>query len=128
MGYSLPAAIGAQIACPQRTVIAVMGDGAFQMSMNELATIRLLNLPIKIVVINNGSLGLVRELQRGAGLPEFAVDISGCPDFGKLAGAYGIPFARAADTRAAVVLAREAFNCGGPRFLECIVDPGERTS
>ncbi len=91
MGYSLPAAIGAQIGLPNEEVWVVAGDGGFQMTMAELSTVVQERLPIKIVVINNGFLGMVRQWQdvfynrRHAGTPLFN------PDFCKIAEAYGIP-------------------------------------
>ena len=125
MGYSLPAAIGAQIACPGKTVLAVAGDGAFQMSMNELATVKKENLPIKIILMNNGSLGLVRELQVKEYAREFATDVAGWPDYGAIAAAYNIPYKRACNTEQAVRYAREALGGEGARILECAIDPEE---
>jgi acetolactate synthase-1/2/3 large subunit len=92
MGFGFPAAIGAQFACPDSLVISISGDGGFQMTLFELATAALHKLPIKIVVLNNHYLGMVRQWQelfyddRTSG-----VDLVGNPDFCKLAGAYGIP-------------------------------------
>ncbi|MEI6176839.1 MAG: biosynthetic-type acetolactate synthase large subunit [Verrucomicrobiota bacterium] len=92
MGFGFPAAIGAQFACPESLVISISGDGGFQMTLFELATAALHKLPIKIVVLNNHYLGMVRQWQelfyddRTSG-----VDLVGNPDFCKLAGAYGIP-------------------------------------
>ncbi len=92
MGFGFPAAIGAQFACPDKTVISFSGDGGFQMTAFELATVALHKLPVKIVVLNNHYLGMVRQWQelffddRKSG-----VDLIGNPDFCKLAGAYGIP-------------------------------------
>src|SRR5260370_32797345 len=63
MGFGLPAAIGAQFACPDKLVFALVGDGGFQMSVPELATIANYGLPIKIIVVNNGYLGMVRQWQ-----------------------------------------------------------------
>ena len=91
MGYALPAAIGAQLARPDARVWAVVGDGGFQMTQAELATAALHRLPIKILIINNAYLGMIRQWQElffdnrlsGSELP-------GNPDFVKLAGAYGI--------------------------------------
>ncbi|MCL2059014.1 MAG: biosynthetic-type acetolactate synthase large subunit [Oscillospiraceae bacterium] len=123
MGYGLPAAIGAKLARPGRLVLAVMGDGAFQMSMNELATIKALGLPIKIVLMNNGTLGLVRELQAKAGLEAFAVDISGCPDYRLIAEAYGVAYERAEDADGASGAIDRMLGCEGPFLLECVVDP-----
>jgi acetolactate synthase-1/2/3 large subunit len=92
MGFGFPAAIGAQLACPDSLVISISGDGGFQMTLFELATAQIHKLPIKIVVLNNHYLGMVRQWQelfyedRMSG-----VDLNGNPDFCKLAGAYGIP-------------------------------------
>lgn len=92
MGFGFPAAIGAQFACPESLVISISGDGGFQMTLFELATAALHKLPIKIVVLNNHYLGMVRQWQelfyedRTSG-----VDLIGNPDFCKLAEAYGIP-------------------------------------
>jgi acetolactate synthase-1/2/3 large subunit len=92
MGFGFPAAIGAQFACPDKTVISISGDGGFQMTLFELATAAIHKLPVKIVVLNNHYLGMVRQWQelffddRKSG-----VDLVGNPDFCKLAAAYGIP-------------------------------------
>lgn len=92
MGFGFPAAIGAQFACPDSLVISISGDGGFQMTSFELATAMIHKLPIKIVVLNNHYLGMVRQWQelfyedRTSG-----VDLIGNPDFCKLAAAYGIP-------------------------------------
>ncbi len=92
MGFGFPAAIGAAFACPDQTIISISGDGGFQMTLFELATAALHKLPIKIVVLNNNYLGMVRQWQelfyedRKSG-----VDLEGNPDFVKLAAAYGIP-------------------------------------
>ncbi|MFT4175434.1 MAG: biosynthetic-type acetolactate synthase large subunit [Luteolibacter sp.] len=92
MGFGFPAAIGAQLAHPEKTVISISGDGGFQMTLFELATAQIHKLPVKIVVLNNHYLGMVRQWQelfyedRMSG-----VDLAGNPDFCKLAAAYGIP-------------------------------------
>ena len=92
MGFGFPAAIGAAFAYPDQTIISISGDGGFQMTLCELATAALHKLPIKIVVLNNNYLGMVRQWQelfyedRKSG-----VDLEGNPDFVKLAAAYGIP-------------------------------------
>ena len=91
MGFGLPAAIGAQIACPGKPVFALVGDGGFQMSIPELATVANYGLPIKIVIMNNGHLGMVRqwqELFHGNRLS--AVRLDTFPEVSKLAEAYGL--------------------------------------
>ncbi len=92
MGFGFPAAIGAQLAHPKKTVISISGDGGFQMTLFELATAQIHRLPIKIVVLNNHYLGMVRQWQElFFENRESGVDLIGNPDFCKLAAAYGIP-------------------------------------
>lgn len=92
MGFGFPAAIGAQLAHPEKTVISISGDGGFQMTLFELATAAIHRLPIKIVVLNNHYLGMVRQWQElFFENRESGVDLVGNPDFCKLAEAYGIP-------------------------------------
>lgn len=92
MGFGFPAAIGAQLACPDETVISISGDGGFQMTLFELSTAAIHKLPIKIVVLNNHYLGMVRQWQELFFEDrESGVDLEGNPDFCKLAAAYGIP-------------------------------------
>lgn len=122
MGYSLPAAIGAQIGNPQEEMWVVAGDGGFQMTMIELSTIMQERLPIKIAIINNGYLGMVRQWQdvfynkRYVGTPLYN------PDFVKIAEAYGIP-ARAVTSKEDVYQAiREAQETDGPYLLDFQVE------
>ncbi|MEP4078487.1 biosynthetic-type acetolactate synthase large subunit [Haloferula sp.] len=92
MGFGFPAAIGAQFACPDKTVISISGDGGFQMTLFELSTAAIHKLPVKIVVLNNHYLGMVRQWQElFFENRESGVDLEGNPDFCKLAAAYGIP-------------------------------------
>ncbi|MCW1921227.1 biosynthetic-type acetolactate synthase large subunit [Luteolibacter arcticus] len=92
MGFGFPAAIGAQLAHPKKTVISISGDGGFQMTLFELATAAIHKLPVKIVVLNNHYLGMVRQWQElFFENRESGVDLVGNPDFCKLAAAYGIP-------------------------------------
>ena len=92
MGFGFPAAIGAQFGNPDKTVIAICGDGGFQMTMFELATAQIHKLPIKIVVLNNHYLGMVRQWQELFFEDrESGVNLEGNPDFCKMAAAYGIP-------------------------------------
>ena len=90
MGFGLPAAIGAQLALPDNLVVAVVGDGGFQMTNQELATAVQYGLPVKILIMNNGYLGMVRQWQEMFYDRTYSeVDISVAPDFVKLAEAYG---------------------------------------
>jgi acetolactate synthase-1/2/3 large subunit len=91
MGYGIPAAVGAQIACPDKTVIAVTGDGSFQMNMLELGTAKEQNLPIKVLLFNNSSLGMVKQLQdHFCNGSHAAVKFTGNPDFQLIGRAYGM--------------------------------------
>ncbi len=90
MGFGFPSAIGAQFACPDETVIAVCGDGGFQMTLCEIATAVIHKLPVKILVLNNHYLGMVRQWQElFFDNRESGVDLEGNPDFVKLAESYG---------------------------------------
>lgn len=95
MGYSIPAAVGAKLARPDRQVVAVCGDGSFQMSMMELATMRQYEVPVKIVVLKNNYLGMVRQYQHFTYKDRYSVvDLSGSPDLEHIAEAYGMKFLR----------------------------------
>jgi acetolactate synthase-1/2/3 large subunit len=95
MGFGLPAAVGAQLACPEATVLCISGDGGFQMNIQELATVRRLNLPVKMVIINNKYLGMVRQWQQLFYNRNYAeTDLSDNPDFVDIAEAYRIPSQR----------------------------------
>ena len=95
MGYSIPAAMGAKYQCPEKEVVAVCGDGSFQMSMMEFATMRQYQVPVKIVVIANHYLGMVREYQQNTYKGRYSVvELGGGPDLEKLAQAYGMDFIR----------------------------------
>ncbi len=124
MGYSIPAAMGAKLANKDKQVVAVCGDGSFQMSMCELATIRQHNVPVKIIVFNNGYLGLVREYQHYNYADNYSVvDLSGNPDLEKLASAYDMPFIRVHNMDE-VDDAIEKFLKDDDRYLmECMIDP-----
>src|SRR6266498_1710409 len=90
MGFGVPAAIGAQLAFRDRLVVAVVGDGGFQMTNQELATAVQYDLPVKVVIMNNGYLGMVRQWQEMFYDRAYSeVDLSVAPDFVKLAEAYG---------------------------------------
>jgi acetolactate synthase-1/2/3 large subunit len=126
MGYALGAAVGAKLAAPERFTVAVCGDGAFQMSMMELGTICQHGLDVKVVVMVNGRLGLVSEIQMkqyGGNLS--AVDLTGSPDPVKLAAAYGIAGETIARAEEAEAAAARLIAAKGPYLLACIVDAGE---
>ncbi|MCX4371406.1 MAG: biosynthetic-type acetolactate synthase large subunit [Dysosmobacter sp.] len=92
MGYAIPCAVGVKTAQPGRQVVAVCGDGSFQMSMNELAAVKAGGFDLKIVLFRNGVLGLVNQIQgKEPYHGPFGVQLDGDPDFAAIAGAYGIP-------------------------------------
>ena len=124
MGYALPAALGAKLAQPGRQVVAVCGDGAFQMSLCELATVHAANAPLKIVVLDNRRLGMVREYQNQRyDSRHMATHMYGNPDFVALCQAYGIPAARAENNAQASRLIGEMLSAPTPYVLVCRVDP-----
>ncbi len=129
MGYSVPAAIGAKMASPGSEVIAVCGDGSFQMQMMELATIVQENIPVKIIVMRNNRLGMVRELQANRyGGNETAVRLTdGNPDFTALAGAYGIEAERVVTMAEAEAAIEHLRSSDKPYLLECNVFRNEST-
>ena len=124
MGYSIPAAMGAKLAKPDTQVVAVCGDGSFQMSMMELATMRQYHVPVKIIVMANRYLGMVREFQQNTYNGRYSVvDLSGSPDLSMIAEAYGVRFIRISQ-RDQVDAAIEEFLCRDEAvLLECIIDP-----
>ncbi len=126
MGFGLPAAIGAQLGNPDGTVVALLGDGGFQMTMQELALLVDYKLPVKVVVVNNGSLGMVRQWQElfFGGRYSESVWQTG-PDLVKLAEAFGIPGFRVTTFgEANEVLGRELHR-EGPVVIDCRVTKGE---
>ncbi len=124
MGYSLGAALGAKVADDSRQVIAVCGDGSFQMQMMELATMCQHNIGVKIIIMRNNRLGMVRELQKNMYDGKYeAVFLDGSPDFVALAGAYGIPALRISENSEIASAVKQAFDHKGTFLLECVIDP-----
>ncbi|HEY31550.1 MAG TPA: biosynthetic-type acetolactate synthase large subunit [Dehalococcoidia bacterium] len=125
MGYGLPAAIGAQMGRPKATVWCLDGDGSFQMTIQELATIQQERLPIKIAIFNNGFLGMVRQWQDlFFGKRYVATPLSG-PDFVKIAEAYGIPGALAKHKNDVVPAIEQAMKEPGPFLIDFRIEPEE---
>lgn len=125
MGYSLPAAVGAKLAAPERKVISVVGDGGMQMSLSELGTIRENQLDIIILLFNNQRLGMVRELQDvhyGRG-KHFGVILDSNPDFVKIAEAYGLYGQRVDSNEAFEAALKAALKSKKGCLIECMVDP-----
>ena len=126
MGFGLPSAVGAQFARPDKLVFAVVGDGGFQMSIPELATIASYALPIKIIVMNNGYLGMVRQWQElfyNNRLSEVTLDCF--PDVEKLAGAYGFTGRTVDSPRDLAGALEQAVREPGPYLLNVKVSPAE---
>jgi len=123
MGFELPAAMGAQVGQPGASVWSIAGDGGIQMTSQELATVAQENLPVKIALINNGYLGMVRQWQEmffENHLKE--VPIPG-PEFVKLSEAYGIPAVRVTEQEDVLPALRKAQAHDGPYLIEFVVDP-----
>ncbi|SMQ81338.1 acetolactate synthase, large subunit [Bacillus sp. OV166] len=118
MGYGLPAAIGAAAACPGRSVICVSGDGSFQMNLQELVTAVKYQLPLKIAILNNGYLGMVRQWQELFYQGRYSQVKMTSPNFVQLAQAYGVTGFRAQTEEEAKQIIREAFQCTGPVLME----------
>ena len=124
MGYAIPAAVGAQLANPARQVVAVCGDGSFQMSMMELATMKQENCPVKIVVMNNGYLGMVREYQQNAYDRRYAmVELNHFPRLDKMAEAYDLPYIRIENMQEMPDKVKQMLETPGAVLLECLIDP-----
>ncbi|WP_444658902.1 biosynthetic-type acetolactate synthase large subunit [Caproiciproducens sp. R2] len=128
MGYALPAAIGAKLAKPRRQVLCICGDGSFQMAMCELGTLCQNSVNIKIIVMQNDRLGMVKEIQDNKYGSRYAMTLlQGNPDFVKIAQAYGIPAALATSNEEAERLAREMFASDRAFILVCRVNPDAPT-
>lgn len=128
MGYAIPAAIGAKIAKSEATVVAICGDGAFQMEMAELATICQNHIDVKIILLNNGSLGMIRELQdKVYGGRYAAISLDGAPNFTALAAAFGIAAERVSSPDEIDGALERMLAAKGCFLLECIIDPSERS-
>lgn len=126
MGYGIPAAVGAQIACPDHLVVAVTGDGSFQMCMHELGTILEQDLPIKILVFNNHVLGMVRQLQyHYSGQRYSGVEFRKTVNFMDLAKAYGAAGYQITNKEEAPTVLKEAFDNGQFTIVEIAIDPEE---
>lgn len=124
MGYSIPAAMGAKLGDPSRQVVAVCGDGSFQMSMMELATMRQHKVPVKIVVLKNNYLGMVREYQHYTYQDHYSVvDLAGSPDLEKLAAAYDLPFIRLTNMDGAEEVIDRFLKDDVSVLMECVIDP-----
>jgi acetolactate synthase-1/2/3 large subunit len=123
MGYGFPAALGAKLACPDRTVVCIDGDGCFQMTLQELATAAIYRIPVVVAVMNNGWLGMVRQWQELFHDERFSqTDLAAVPDYVRLAEAYGCAgfrVQREEEVDAAILAAVDA---GVPAVIDFCVD------
>ena len=128
MGYGLPAALGARVGKKGGRVIAISGDGSFQMCMQELGTIKQNKLGVKVIIFNNSRLGMVREVQKVKYCGRyFQVSLEGNPDFVKLFDAYGFKGERITDNSGVKGALERMLSGVDTYLLECMVDPEEPT-
>jgi acetolactate synthase I/II/III large subunit len=128
MGFGLPAAMGAQVGCPDETVVCIAGDGSVQMNMQEMATCVEGNIPIKVFIMNNGYLGMVRQWQELFWDGRYShVEMGQSPDYVKLAEAYGATGLRFEDKHTLVEDMRQALNTEGPVLVDVRVTKEENT-
>ncbi len=126
MGFGLPASIGAQLGNPDLPVICISGDGGFQMNIQELATISNNNLPIKIIIFNNGTLGMVRQWQELFFNERYSHTlIHNPPDFVKIAQAYDIKAIKINQKKDVEKAIKEALNFPGPMLLDFAIPQDE---
>lgn len=126
MGFGFPSAIGAQMGNPERLVVSINGDGGMQMCSQELAICAINNIPVKIVVINNQVLGMVRQWQEIIYDNRYShIDLAGSPDFVKLAEAYGVKGLRATNKEEAQKAWQEALDTPGPVLIDFVVSKEE---
>lgn len=125
MGFELPAAIGAKVGCPDTTVWCIAGDGGFQMTIQELATIAQEKVAVKIAIINNGYLGMVRQWQELFYGRRYVATPLSSPDFIKIAEAYGIPGLRVKHKEEVVPAIEQAMAERGPFLIDFVVEPEE---
>jgi acetolactate synthase-1/2/3 large subunit len=125
MGFGLPAAIGAKIACPEKFVLSLIGDGGFQMTMQEIMTIIQEGTDVKVIVLNNGFLGMVRQWQELFFNKRYASTELINPDFVKVVDAMGLPSKRITTSSEIDSAIDWLMNSNGPCFLEVDTDPEE---
>jgi acetolactate synthase-1/2/3 large subunit len=125
MGFELPAAFGVQIGLPGETVWCIAGDGSIQMTIQELGTIRQENSPVKVAIINNGYLGMVRQWQEFFYERNYSATPLWCPDFVKIAEAYSIPAQNVTKKADVVPAIEKAMATPGPYIINFVVEPEE---
>ncbi len=125
MGFGLPACVGASVACGNGLAVCIAGDGSLQMNIQELATLAQYNLPVKIMVLNNGYLGMVRQLQEAAYGNRITQTEILNPDFVKLANSYGITAFRVDKKEDIKSVLEKVFSTNSPVLTDFIVEPDE---
>ena len=125
MGFGLPAAIGAQIGCPDTAVWCIDGDGSFQMTIQELATIVQEQIPVKIAIINNGYLGMVRQWQELFYKGRYVATPISCPDFVKIAEGYHMSALRVRHREEVAPAIEQAMAHKGPFLIDFMVEQEE---
>ena len=125
MGFALPAAIGAKMGAPEREVIAIMGDGGLQMNIQELGTVLQTGVPVKIVVLNNQFLGMVRQWQELFFESRYASTVMTNPDFVKIAEGYSIQSRRVTERKDLEAAMKEMVESKNSYFLEVVVEMEE---
>jgi acetolactate synthase-1/2/3 large subunit len=125
MGFGFPAAMGAQVACPDKLVINVAGDGSIQMNIQELATCVHYNIPVKNFIINNGYLGMVRQWQERLFNEQYSQTVMTGPDYVKLAESYGATGFRVEKEEDIIPTIHKAIETPGPVIVDFIVEPME---
>jgi acetolactate synthase-1/2/3 large subunit len=126
MGYGFPAAIGAQLGCPDKIVVDIAGDGSIQMNIQEMSTAVRLNIPVKIAILNNGFLGMVRQWQELFYSKRYSsVFLNGNPDFVKLAEAYGASGFLVEKKEEVRPTIEKAFSIKGPVIMDFRIDQNE---
>lgn len=126
MGYGIPAAIGAQLGAPNQMVVAIVGDGGFQMTNQEMAILNEYQLPVKIIMLNNGTLGMVKQWQHKFHGQRYSASVfSGQPDFQMLSNAYGVKPYLITQQQALEATLYEALAYQGPAFIEIRISPDE---
>lgn len=126
MGFGFPAAIGAQLASPDSTVIAIVGDGGFQMTLQELSVLQERNLPVKVIIVNNGALGMVRQWQETFYEKRYSESLLPVqPDFVKLADSYEIYGLKIDNQEELLRALPEVLEHNGPVVLDCRVVSSE---
>ncbi|WFN35139.1 biosynthetic-type acetolactate synthase large subunit [Methanogenium sp. S4BF] len=125
MGYGFPAAIGASIACPDKTVVDIAGDGSFQMNIQELATVVQYNIPVKIMILNNQYLGMVRQWQELFYDRRYSYTELPSVDFVGIAKAYGVPGICVTDPADVKDALRQSLTCDGPFLLDFRIEREE---